>query len=220
MNDTPIFEFRGPWDVPVHIGSSLIMLFLAIVMLGGGISSGTDLAYALTFFAILILSIYLHELGHAWGCLIQGVPVRRVMLYGGGGFCEHARSTSAYEDELIVAMGPIVNLAIWAITSMIAPSFAGTSAGWVLETAAYLNLFLAIFNLMPVMPLDGGRLFHLLLLRLMPAPVAMQVAGGVGLAIAIAWIPLMILAFVYVGFILLFFPPIGVHWRMLTKQTV
>lgn len=220
MNDSPLFEFRGPWGVPVQIGSSLLILFIAVVMLGGGVSSGADLAYAVSFFAILILSIYLHELGHAWGCIVQDVPVRRVMLYGGGGFCEHARSTTPYEDELIVAMGPIVNLTIWAVASLLAPSFGDSSIGWVLDTAAYLNLFLAIFNLMPVMPLDGGRLFHLLLLRVFPAPVAMRLAGGVGLAFAVTWIPLMILSFVFVGFILLFFPPIGVHWRMLTKQTV
>ena len=69
-----------------------------------------DFAFDLMFFAILIGSIYLHELGHAWGCLIQGVPVRRVMIYGGGGFCEPTRSSTRYEQELIVAMGPIVNL--------------------------------------------------------------------------------------------------------------
>ena len=44
----------------------------------------------------------LHEMGHAWGALVQGVPVRRIMLHGGGGFCERARSATAREDELIV----------------------------------------------------------------------------------------------------------------------
>ncbi|PID95899.1 MAG: hypothetical protein CSA84_07700, partial [Actinomycetales bacterium] len=86
------------------------MLALLIVML----NAGAGLAEGLIFVAILFGSIFLHELGHAWGCHVQGVPVRRVMIFGGGGFCEHGRAVNGREDELITAMGPIVNLVIWA----------------------------------------------------------------------------------------------------------
>lgn len=57
------------------------------------------------FFPILPGSIHLHELGHACGNPAQVVPVNRIMLYGGGGFCERTRSATRYEQELIVAMG-------------------------------------------------------------------------------------------------------------------
>ena len=215
FNETPFFEFRGPWGVPVQVGPSLFLLLLVFVSLSG---STADLVYQVFFFLILIGSVFLHEIGHAWGCLIQGVPVRRVMLYGGGGFCEPSRSTSAYEDELVVAMGPIVNLTLWAVASLAAPLAPGGDVAWALGTVAEINLYLAIFNLLPVMPLDGGRLFHLLLIRLIPPGAAIRVAGAVGLLFVLLWIPLMMISFVAMGFFLVFFPPVLLHWHMLTRR--
>ncbi len=216
FNENPIFEFRGPWGVPVQIGPSLILLILVFVSFDRGAEA---FYYSAIYFGVLVGSIFLHEFGHAWGCLVQGVPVRRVMIFGGGGFCERARSSTAHQDELIVAMGPIVNLVLWAVASLAVPYAAGDLA-WVLAVIARLNLFLALFNLIPVMPLDGGKLFHLLMLRLMPSRLATQVAGGVGLVFAVLWIPLMYVAWMQMGFVLLFFPPVMIHWRMLTQQTI
>ncbi|WP_281972163.1 site-2 protease family protein [Ruegeria faecimaris] len=162
-----------------------------------------------------MISILLHELGHAWGCLVQGVPVNRVVLYGGGGFCEHRRSTSAYEDELIVAMGPIVNLTLWAVCSLLEPFSNSPEIGWVLMVTAELNLWLALFNMLPLMPLDGGRLLFALLTRIMSANSAARVSGFVGLVGVLLWIPMMIFAYISFGFVFLFFPPILRHWQML-----
>ncbi len=199
--------------VPVQIGSSLIFLLLVFM---GVLSEPGAAIYSIIFVAIIIISIFLHELGHAWGSLIQGVPVRRIMLHGGGGFCERARSATAYEDELIVAMGPIVNLVIWAVSSMIAPHMAG-DVGWFFWQVAQINLYLALFNLIPVMPLDGGRLFHLMLLRILPGPLAWRVAGFVGLALVILWVPLMLVGFFSFGMVLIFFPSLVLHWRMMRQ---
>ncbi|MEL7460177.1 MAG: site-2 protease family protein [Pseudomonadota bacterium] len=215
FNDQPIFEFRGPWGVRVQIGSSLILLALIFVSFTG---TARDITYDLVFFGLVLGSIFLHELGHAWGCLIQGVPVRRIMIYGGGGFCEHARSTSAHEDELIVAMGPIVNAVIWAVTSLALPFVTDPNMSWVLSSLAWINGVLLVLNLVPVMPLDGGRLFQLMLRRVMPGHVAMRVAGAVGLVLAVLWIPAMIGCYLVFGMMLLFIPPIGLHWQMLTSR--
>jgi Zn-dependent protease len=152
FDDRPIFEFRGPLGVPVQIGGSLIFLLLIFV----NFSSGPEaLFYSLIYFGLVVGSIFLHEMGHAWGAWIQGVAVRRVMIYGGGGFCEHAPA-SRYEDELIVAMGPITNVVIWAVASLAAPYIESPEVWWVVSSLADLNLFLAIFNMIPVFPLDGG----------------------------------------------------------------
>ena len=126
-NDTPIFQFIGPFGVPVQVGRSLLLLPLIFISFGGGL---TSMAYDMAIVAMLIGSIFLHELGHAGGCLVQGVPVRRIMIHGGGGFCEHARSPSYTEQELIVAMGPIVNLAIWALASLAAPMVGNVTLAW------------------------------------------------------------------------------------------
>ncbi|MEL7027006.1 MAG: site-2 protease family protein, partial [Pseudomonadota bacterium] len=146
-------------------------------------------------------------------------PVRRIMLYGGGGYCEPSRSATAYEDELIVAMGPIVTAVLWAVSSLALPFVSDPNLGWVLSSVAWINGVLLVLNLIPVMPLDGGRLFHLGLLRVFPGSVATRLAGGIGLVLAIAWVPAMIAGYVFFGMALLFIPPILLHWRMLTLRT-
>ncbi len=210
-----IFQFRGVFGVPVHIGSSILLLVLLFLSFG---TSAAQLLYNAIFLGMIIGSIYLHELGHAWATLIQGIPVRRIMIYGGGGFCERTRSANARQEELIVAMGPIVNLTIWAVASLIWPYMPEGLLMWAVNLLAWINLFLAIFNMIPVQPLDGGKLFHLLLLRFTSPGMATRIAGGVGLVIAILWIPAMYLAYTKLGFLLFFFPPIGLHWRMMNGK--
>lgn len=108
-----IFRFNGPMGVPVEVGQSALMLFGIILFLGG-----SNIAYSAALVVMLFGSVLAHELGHAWGAIKQGVPVKRIMLTGGGGFCQHQRAPTPHEAELIVAMGPIVNIAIWAIASL------------------------------------------------------------------------------------------------------
>lgn len=208
----PIFQFRGPFGVPVEIHSSILILALIFVGVGGSVES---LKYNLIFVALLVGSIFLHEVGHAWGCEVQRVPVRRIVIYGGGGFCEQKRAASRSEQELIVAMGPIVNLTIWAVSALIWPHMTPGDAMWVLYSLAQINLFLAVLNLLPVQPLDGGKLFHLALLRILPARDATRMAGAVGLVLAILWIPAMLLSFLTLGLVLFFIPSIRAHWEML-----
>ncbi len=214
-NDASLFEFRGPWGVPVQIGGTIVLLPLVFVSFSAG---PLEMVYDLVFVALIVGSIFLHELGHAWGCVVQGVPVRRVMLYGGGGFCEPARSTSAYEDELIVAMGPIVNFAIWALASLAYPFVENPDLSWALYNLARINLFLGLLNMIPVMPLDGGRLFHLALRRLLPSGTAMRIAGLVGLVLTVVWIPAMLWSYLTIGLVLFFIPPLAIHWRMLRNR--
>jgi Zn-dependent protease len=209
--EKPIFQFRGPWGVPIQIGGSLMLLALIFVPIGG---SSEMMFYGLISFAMLIASIFLHELGHAWGCLIQGIPVRRIMLFGGGGFCERSANATPYEEELIVAMGPIVNLAIWAVASLLAPMMADPTMAWALYWLSQMNLFLALFNLLPVMPLDGGKLFQLALMRFMPPYAATRLAGWVGLFMTVLWIPMMIWVYFTLGFVLFFIPPFALHVQM------
>lgn len=228
-DNTPITEFRGPFGVPIQIGASLFLLLAFYLYSGAG-----DILWSLIFVTLLIFAILLHELGHAWASLVQNVPVRRIMIYGGGGFCERSRSATAFEQELIVAMGPIVNLTLWAVFSLASNGM----WDWIISDAsgyqnpdalfnspraqiaeimglfAYINGFLAIFNLLPVQPLDGGKLLHLILLRLCEPGMAMVVTGAVGLALAVLWIPAMVVAFGLGWWLLFFIPSIPLHWNM------
>ena len=209
---SPVFCFRGPWGVPVEINASIVLLPLIMVDMTG---SAQSLAYDLMFVLILLGSIFLHELGHAWGCLIQGVPVRRIVLHCGGGACERTRSATRYEQELIVAMGPIVTLTLWAVAGLIAPFIADPEIAWVFWTISSVNGFLGLLNLLPVNPLDGGKLFSLAMHRLFRARTAILLSATVGLVCAVLWVPVMIYGFATFGFVLFFLPSAALHWRML-----
>jgi Zn-dependent protease len=191
-------------------------------------SIDVDLIYAAMICVAIVLAIFLHELGHAWGNIVQDVPVRRIMLHGAGGFCESKRSANAYQQELIVAMGPIVNAVLWAVCSLFDTVMwniwanAGTEPGYVLSEVMYfiwlfaqINLLLFIFNMIPVQPLDGGKLFHLVMLRFTNGQSAQMITGAVGLALSIAWIPAMIAVFFYQGWVLFFIPSIAAHFHMM-----
>ena len=79
----------------------------------------------------------------------------------------------------------------------------------------YLNLILFAFNMIPVQPLDGGKLFHLVMLRLMSPDLAQRITGMVGLVLSVAWIPAMIGLFYFHGWFLFFIPSIAAHYRMM-----
>lgn len=211
-----VFTFRGLLGERVEVASSLAMLVLLLLFLSGF----SNFIWVATIVGMLLISIYLHELGHAWGCKVQGIPVRRIVLYGGGGFCEHTRSGTRREQELIVIMGPLVNLALWAVASLGAwwiwsgPESSFDIVGSYLTLFARLNFALFIFNMLPVHPLDGGKLFHLFLLRFLPQSTAMRLAGGVGLVFAVLWWPALIWVYFTFGWLLLFAPPIMYHYHM------
>jgi len=224
-NEMSILQFRGPWGLRIEVAPSVLFL-VALIVAVNATGGGQALVDGVVLAAILVVSILLHELGHAWGALVQGFRVERVVLHGGGGFCQHA-AAGARPSELIVAMGPIVNLGLWAILSLGAEALWATMphpdqgsamihmyfADW-LWFAAHLNLMLFALNLIPVQPLDGGKLLHLGLLRVLSEGRALQVAGAVGLICAVVWLPAMIVMFVTFGFVLLFLPNIALHWHM------
>jgi stage IV sporulation protein FB len=218
FNENPIAEFRGPWGIPIQFGASLMILPLFVLV--NGVSLG-NLIYGTLFIAILILTITLHELGHGWACHVLGIPVRRIMIGGAGGFTEQGRSATRSQDELIVAMGPIVNIVIWAAGSLLLGHLGYGSLG-LLSTAlamlVWFNFYIALFNLIPVLPLDGGKLLNLVLLRLMPPRAAARISGTIGILAIVLWIPMMYYSWRVFGFVLLFFPPIGLHWQMMKGE--
>ncbi|MDU8944802.1 site-2 protease family protein [Ovoidimarina sediminis] len=115
----------------------------------------------------------------------------------------------------ILLMGPLVNLALWAVAGVLTPMVPAGDMRAIVEAFAYMNLFLAVMNLAPMMPLDGGRLFHLFLQTVLPDGLVYRTAGGVGLIISILWVPFLYLAMLRVGVLVLFLPSVALHWRML-----
>jgi Zn-dependent protease len=162
---------------PVEINVSfLILLGLVLVAFGGLIGLAVVL---LTFGSVL-----LHELGHALVARKLGVHVAGIELSFFGGAAKMAQMPRRSNDELaIAAAGPAVSLMLGgaglglaALTHL--PLFA--LIGWI-------NLVLAGFNLIPALPMDGGRILRALLVRKMDYVRATDISVQVARVAAIAF---------------------------------
>jgi Zn-dependent protease/CBS domain-containing protein len=111
---------------------------------------------------MLFASVLLHELGHSVVALQFKVPVRSITLFIFGGVAQiGTEPPSALAEFLIAIAGPIVSFVLGALFTFIKPLVAGIEPVWGLaEYLAWINLALALFNLIPGFPLDGGRVFR------------------------------------------------------------
>ena len=162
------------WKVPVRLDLSWFIIFgLVTWSLAGGVlaeglpGAAPGLLWALGAAAGLLFaaSVLLHELGHVYFALRNQVPVRGVTLFLFGGVAEITRDPQTPGAELrIAAAGPAVSLALAGIFG----AAAFFTQGWLAEASvpaawlARINLMLAVFNLIPGFPLDGGRIFRAL----------------------------------------------------------
>lgn len=124
---------------------------------------GIGLATALLLFG----SVLVHELAHSLVAQRYGIPVPRITLFLFGGVSQIATEPPSAASEFWIAIaGPITSLAIAAIFWELEPLFRGAELVFALvEYLAILNLILALFNLIPGFPLDGGRVFRAVIWR-------------------------------------------------------
>lgn len=122
---------------------------------------GMGIVGALLFFASLLA----HELSHSLVARTKGIPVEGITLFIFGGVARTRKEAETPEDEFVIAaVGPLASVVIAAMFGVIA--WVGSSAGItpavtvVARYLAFMNTLLAVFNLMPGFPLDGGRLFR------------------------------------------------------------
>ncbi|WP_019853793.1 site-2 protease family protein [Actinopolyspora mortivallis] len=123
---------------------------------------------ATTFTVFLAVSVLLHELGHCLVALRLGLPVRRIRLFLLGGISEISRSPpTPFREGLIAAAGPAVSLALAASTGVGWFALQPHGAVWLLVAQTCVaNLAVGVFNLLPGLPLDGGRMLRALVWRL------------------------------------------------------
>jgi Zn-dependent protease len=130
-----------------------------------GMADSTYAVMGLTATLLFFSSIVVHELSHSVVAQARGIPVAGITLFIFGGMAHTRMESETPGDEFAIAVaGPIASFAIAAFFWMVA--WLGQQAGWpmaVIGVATYLafiNLVLAIFNLFPGFPLDGGRIFR------------------------------------------------------------
>jgi Zn-dependent protease len=113
----------------------------------------------------LLLSIVAHETAHALVARHFGIPIRSITLFIFGGVAEMEGEPPTPRSELFMAAaGPAASLLLGLLLLLLAPVFEAdgglTAGGGVLSYLGFINLVLAVFNLVPAFPLDGGRMLR------------------------------------------------------------
>jgi len=115
------------------------------------------------FTAILFfISVLLHELGHSFLAMRFRIQVKKITLFIFGGVAEIKEEPPSARAEFWIALaGPVVSFLLAGIFYFLGQISTAQSALWViLSYLAFINFILAIFNLIPGFPLDGGRIFR------------------------------------------------------------
>ncbi|MEV4598217.1 M50 family metallopeptidase [Amycolatopsis sp. NPDC049253] len=144
------------------IGSLIIVVLYAPLVgrLLPDASTPTSWLLAAAFAVLLGLSVLAHELGHCLVALRLGIPVRRLRLFLLGGLSEVARTPRRPGQEgLVAAAGPAVSLVLGGFCALLMLAVPPDGAVWLLVAeCAVANFAVGVFNLLPGLPLDGGRL--------------------------------------------------------------
>ncbi|GBD09255.1 Putative zinc metalloprotease Rip3 [Candidatus Thermoflexus japonica] len=153
---------------PVRVHWSLPAL-LAVAVLGAGALGGWREALRQGFgWGLLFGLVLLHEIGHLAAARLLRIPVSSILLWPLGGFTAVQLPAGRFGAELAIALaGPAVNLLIAMGLSAMgigggSPGSPGDRGG-IWSILWLLNLLLGVFNLLPVFPLDGGRIMRSLL---------------------------------------------------------
>ena len=180
-------------DVYVH---AIFFILIAWIALSYWRVEGTLAAVisGVGFILALFACVVLHELGHALTARRYGIRTRNIILLPIGGVASLERMPEDPKQEMTVALaGPAVNLVIafglwlWlSVSKTLVPVDDLTlTGGLFLQRLMVLNVILAIFNLLPAFPMDGGRVLRAALAMRMSRNRATQVAAKVGQGLAL-----------------------------------
>ncbi|HEV3407103.1 MAG TPA: site-2 protease family protein [Gaiellaceae bacterium] len=150
-----------------------------------GLSDGTYLGMALVAAVLFFSSVLLHELGHAVQARREGMEIDGITLWLFGGVAKfRGMFPSAGAEFRIAVAGPLVSLALGLLFSVGAWAISTAEAvDGVVAWLGYINLALLVFNLLPALPLDGGRVLRSVLWHLgRDFRKATRLAAGVGRA--------------------------------------
>jgi Zn-dependent protease len=182
--------------IPIYVHWTFLILIVWVVlghwMSGHNLETTTEgVVFVLTLFGCVVL----HELGHALMARRFGVPTADITLLPIGGVARLQRIPEHPGQELLVALaGPAVNFAIVVVLFLAGVRFpAGQTDAQHLVQARFwpkileVNLFLALFNLLPAFPMDGGRVLRALLAMRIDYARATRLAASIGQFMAIGF---------------------------------
>src|SRR6266550_5938194 len=160
---------------------------------GANIIWGVSILTALLFFATIVI----HELSHAAIAKARGLPVRSITLFALGGVAQIEKEASDAKTEFWMGIaGPITSAVIGIICLGIAAGIGWTPSGShrsplaaMLGWLGVINILLAVFNMIPGFPLDGGRVLRAIVWWITgSASRATRIATAIGQLVAFAFI--------------------------------
>ncbi|WP_455681014.1 site-2 protease family protein [Streptomyces huasconensis] len=185
-----------PFGVPVYVAPSWFLVAALITWVFGGQLDrvlpelgGARYLVSLFFAVAFYASVLVHELAHTIAALRFKLPVRRIQLQFFGGVSEIEKETETPGREFVLAfVGPLLSLVLagvfYAGMRVVEP---GTVPGVLLAGLMISNLIVAAFNLLPGLPLDGGRMLRAVVWKITGKPMSGTVAAAwVGRALAIS----------------------------------
>ena len=187
-----------PFGIPVYISPYwfVIAAVFSVIYandLSSTISGNTRYIVAAAFVILLYLSVLVHELAHSVVARGYGLPVRRIVLNPLGGVSEIEREAPTPGREFAVAgAGPALSLVLAAIGWGLAQLAPYGVTGALIRQLMVANIIVGIFNLLPGLPLDGGRMLRAVIWKITKKPTTATIAAawvGRGLAIALLAIP-------------------------------
>jgi Zn-dependent protease/CBS domain-containing protein len=173
--------------VRIHITFLLLLIW---IFAAGWAAGGASEAWSSLLFTVLLFACVLaHEFGHIFTARAFGVSTPDVILLPIGGVSRLERIPENPREEFLIAIaGPLVNVAIGAVLMIAAPTSLSMAHLSALASPnvpmaarlAEVNLFLAVFNLIPAFPMDGGRVLRALLATRLGHLRATEVAATIG----------------------------------------
>ncbi|WP_412126408.1 site-2 protease family protein [Streptomyces murinus] len=185
-----------PFGVPVYVAPSWFLVAALITWVFGGQLDRVlpelgaarylvSLFFAVAFYA----SVLVHELAHTVAAIRFKLPVRRIQLQFFGGVSEIEKEAETPGREFVLAfVGPLLSLVLAGLFYLaMKPVQPGTVPGVLLAGLMVSNLIVAAFNLLPGLPLDGGRMLRAVVWKITGKPMSGTVAAAwVGRALAVA----------------------------------
>ncbi len=167
------------FGIPFYVNPSwFLVLGLFTWSYSGGIAaqfpeltSGVPLLLGLVTSLLLFASVLAHELGHSFIALRQGIGVQSITLFLFGGLASLDQESKTPGEAFWVAIaGPVVSLLLFGLLSLTIATGATTPLTAILGLLASVNLALALFNLIPGLPLDGGNILKALVWKVTGNP--------------------------------------------------
>ncbi len=170
------YRIAAPFGIPVRVHISLLVFLGLVAVFWGGLRG-------LILMGAVFGSVVLHELGHALVARAKGLPIGDISLYPFGGMARLLDTPRTSGVEIgVAAAGPLVSLVLgggfWALSFV-----TGSAELWIM---AEVNLVLGLFNLLPALPMDGGRILRAVLARKMGFYKATRVSARLARWVAVA----------------------------------